>query len=133
VKADLVFDDWRNGPCGESIYGVGDAGVDLIAGPFHHGSIFPCEITMAPYQEVEIRAAIDRGATPVFWLGVSDRPPRQATPGAESCPLDQESIIDTLGTIIDRDNGDEDGVCQEIEWLIDAIRTGYYDAERPTS
>ena len=70
MDVEMVFDDWKD-ETGESIYNTPE-GVELSLGDFHSGSAFPARIYLTPDQARDLRAAVKRGAQPVFWLMVED-------------------------------------------------------------
>lgn len=67
MKIKLVFDDWRDGPTGKSLYST-PAGIQLSMGDFHSGTTFDGEIDLDIEQEKDIKESMELGAVPVFRL-----------------------------------------------------------------
>ncbi len=65
MKTKLIFDDWRRN--GKSVYNA-DAGIALSLGDFHSGTIFSAEIELTAEQEDELRANLENGYEPVFYM-----------------------------------------------------------------
>lgn len=65
MKIKLVFEDWRDGPTGKSLYST-PAGIQLSMGDFHSGSTFTGEIDLDLEQEKDIGESMELGAVPVF-------------------------------------------------------------------
>lgn len=65
MEIHLIFDDWLKD--GKSVYNT-EEGVDLTMGPFHSGSTFKGTISLPEEHAQELKAAIDKGCNPVFWL-----------------------------------------------------------------
>jgi len=65
MECELVFHDWIKG--GKSIYQT-EEGVGLSTGDFHSGSTFPGEIELDEEQTQELKDAIDKGYSPVFYI-----------------------------------------------------------------
>ncbi len=64
MKINLVFKDWtQKGKPLTYIEALGP-----LMGDFHSGSTFDGNITLDPWQEKELREALEKGFQPVFWV-----------------------------------------------------------------
>lgn len=65
MKINLVFRDWLKK--GKSIR-YNEEFLELSKKEFHGGSTFEGNIHLDPWQEKELREAIENGYQPVFWV-----------------------------------------------------------------
>lgn len=72
MKIKLIFADWRGKGGGKSVYST-EKGIELSAGCFHSGTTFDGEIDLDKFDELDLRASMQDGYEPVFWVMADDK------------------------------------------------------------
>jgi len=71
MKIKLIFYDWQDydwqDPEFNSLYNTFNGNI-LSAGDFHSGTTFDGEIKLDAEQEAELKASMQNGNRPVFWI-----------------------------------------------------------------